>query len=171
LSTIIEQPLTASQRAKVATTQLRQLLDLGNLKLLSTALAEVAIAEAKTNPSFVNRLKAIYQDLEQQELPSRGSGKAGATTRRPTSRKLAKPSYKNIIPLDDIEIDPFEELDPAKMLKIYGKDQLPLFLADQTLETMKAAAKKLMAEHPGTKPKSLSSKANVIQYIMQVVAP
>jgi hypothetical protein len=49
---------------------------------------------------------------------------------------------------------------------VYGYHQLGRALQDYTLDRLKQTADKIQAAHPGTKPKSKSSKQAVIDYIV-----
>src|SRR6478735_8892244 len=91
-------PLTVQQRTKVATEQLRELIDADNVKLLNAALTEAAAAEAVRNTAFRAAIRRIYEDLSR--LPS-------SPTRTQRSREQ---SSVKLIPLPGSEgarFDPF----------------------------------------------------------------
>jgi hypothetical protein len=50
---------------------------------------------------------------------------------------------------------------------VYGNDKLGRALQNYTLDMLKQTADMVQAAHPGTKPKSKSSKAAVIDYIVE----
>lgn len=163
MPTTTERKLTAAKRATEATSQLRGIFGFSDLKLMSIALAEAAVSEARSNSAFAGRVRAAYQDLEST---AKSSGKG----QRSAPRKHAKPAYTPIIPLDGMNFTMYEALDPQKMLRVLGKEQFPMFLADQMLDDLKAAARRLMEAHPGTKPDNLGRKASLIDYIVKMVA-
>jgi hypothetical protein len=66
-----------------------------------------------------------------------------------------------------VQINPFAPPDPHEIIDVYGYHQLGRALQDYTLDMLKQTAAKVQAEHPDTKPKSKSSKAAVIDYIVQ----
>jgi hypothetical protein len=146
------------QRTANATTSLKQMLKLEDLKLLSAAVAEAAADEAKHNPRFAEKIRTIYQ-----ELP-------------PPKNKRAERStphvHHKLVPIGKVEgyeFNPFGPIDPEYLFKVYGADQLPLALEDYTLVRLKEAAEIIMQQHPGTKPKNMSKKADVIAYIVEMV--
>ena len=149
------------QRTVNATTSLRQILKLDDLKLLSAAVAEAAVEEAKHNPKFAEKIRTIYQELPS---PKKSSAKR-------TGSKTA--THRKLVPIGRVEgyeFNPFAPVDPEFLLKVYGAEQLPLALDEYTLVRLKEAAEILMRKHPGTKPKSRASKDGVIAYIVEMVA-
>jgi hypothetical protein len=160
MSATIEKPLTATERATQATAQLRELFGFENLKAMSIAIAEVAAQEAKINPAFAERIQQVYHEVE-KTVRRQGTSKAKRMVDRPKLTPIAK--VEGYVP------DPFAPLDPYFMLKIYGVEQFPLALEEQTLVSLKFAAKKLMESHPGTKPTSMARKDDVIAYIVEIV--
>jgi len=50
---------------------------------------------------------------------------------------------------------------------VYGDDKLSRALQDYTLDLLKVTVERIQALHPGAKPKSKSSKAAVIAYIVE----
>ena len=163
MSATIEKPPTVAQRATAATVQLRETFGFSNLKVMSTAIAEAAAEEAQQNSAFAERIRRIYQ-----ELSSNSQGKTAGT--RPPRSAQKKSSLTPIARVEGFQPDPFAPIDPYFYLKIYGPEQFPLALDEQTLVTLKVIAEKLMADNPGTKPKTKSKKVDVIDYIVEIVA-
>ncbi len=163
MSAISEKPQTLTQRATNAADQLRDFFGFDNLKAMNTAIAEAAVVEARNDPAFAQRVRAIYYDLSQNQ-PRRSSGE-----RRERPLRRTRSTLKPLGAVEGYDLDPLAPLDPYFYLKLYGAEQFPLALDEQTLARLKVAAKKLMADNPGTKPKSLASKADVIDYIVAIV--
>lgn len=110
----------------------------------------------------------------QKALAEIAALKAGGAKAKSTSSgsKKARPSatdlgYKPLIDMTHVRIDPYATINPHQYAQIYGKEQLPKFLADQALHKLQKSAQGLMQEHPGTKPSKMSSKASIIAYITQ----
>lgn len=151
---------TTQQRATEATSRLKRMIGADNLKLLSAAIAEVAADEADSNPAFVSRVRAVYQELV--SMPT--------TRARSAASKLAE---VELIPIGKVEgggINPYAPLDPDYLSKLYGAHQLRAALSRYQLASLKDAAAKIQQEHPGTKPRNRSSKDSVIDYIVEHVA-
>ncbi len=165
MSVTIERPQTAAQRNVNATAELREIFGFDDPKLLNTAIAEAAIVEARRNPNFAQRVRDFYQELLNVPKRTPARSQRQRKEKRPISR------VNPIARVEGYEFDPFAPLDPYFYLKIYGVEQFPILLEEQTLSTLKFAAKKLMDEHPGTRPKTLSKKADVIAYIIELVVP
>jgi hypothetical protein len=68
-TTLSGRPRTAQQRNVEATCRLCESLGVDNLKLLATALAEVAIEQVSRDPSFARRVRAAYDDLAALKPP------------------------------------------------------------------------------------------------------
>ncbi|SRR5579885_1391673 len=159
MSATIEKPATTSQRTISATSELRKIYGFQDVKALSAAIAEAAVEESRSNPAFASRVRAIYAELNPKTPSPRKKG--GATSRQSKVRPIAK--VEGFIP------DPFAPIDPYFYRRIYGDEQLPLALGELSLVTLKDIAKRLMVEHPGTKPASLAKKDVVIAYIVEIV--
>jgi hypothetical protein len=152
------------QRGIEATRNLRDALnlptDLNDAAALGTALAEVAAEESRRNPRFADAVKQRYDDVMRLRTPAP----------RPTTRRQELPP---LVPLERSEyskrvvVDPFAPPDPHDIIRVYGYHQLNRALQDYTLDMLKQTAANVQAAHPGTKPKSRSSKAAVIDYIVQ----
>ena len=155
-------PPTDTQRGVDATTQLRMIFGFSNLKAMSTAIAEAAVIEAQSNPAFAERVRKVYQEL----VNTAGKSKASPRTPRPAQKKS---TLRPIARVEGYDIDPFAALDPYLLYKMYGAEQFPLALDEQTLAGLKQAVEKLMSDNPGTKPKTKSKKADVIDYIVEIV--
>lgn len=158
MSVTIEKPQTALQRTKTATTQLLQTLNVENVQWLTTALAEVALEEVAANRTFSSKLLHAYQEIAKSSKP----------TPKKKIRELA--NLTPIAKVDESEFLPLGTVKPKVLLKLYGAAQLPIALDQFTLVMLKDAAHVLMEEYPGTKPKSMANKADVIAYIIDRVS-
>lgn len=163
MSTAANPVRTPHQRALEATRELRQELGLDDVKALSTALAEAAAREVKRNRAFAQEVRAIYQELIQQ--PSAA---------RPRKEKNLLPKLVPIVSPESVPRSNVNDIygppDPVFLYRLYGKDQLRLALGVFSISLLKEASEKLEQEHPGTKPKSKTRKADIIDYIVETVA-
>jgi hypothetical protein len=149
------------QRGVEATQRLRDALnlatDLGDSAILGTALAEVAAREIARNPQFGREVRQLYDELKQTQARP-----APRTTRQPQALEplvAIRHTGKNI--------DPYGPPNPQDLIYAYGEDKLGRALQDYTMDRLKMAAENIQREHPGTKPRSKSSKAALIDYIVE----
>lgn len=159
LTTGLDRPRTAHQRSVEATRQLRTILGLGDLKLLATALAEVAAEEAAKNPRFATKIQDSYRELESLVTVEQ--------TRAPTA---ARPRAQ-LVPIRTFPgwHDPLGPLDPYYLQRLYGDNQLALALDGYSLAKLKEAAAIVEQRFPGTKPKNRARKDSVTAYIVEKV--
>lgn len=144
-----------AQAAKDAATE----LDLQDLNRLRIALASAAAEQVGHNPVFAARVRMIYNTL------------AAATTRaKPTTARALAAALMPIKRVEGVVIDPVAPVDPALLLEIYGPHQLPTALDLFSLAQLKEAAARIAERHPGTKPRNRTSKAAVIEYIVEFTA-
>jgi hypothetical protein len=158
-ATIERPPATVTQRGSDATAHLREIFGFDSLKLMSIAVAEAAVIEARKNPAFVEHVRKAYQELE--STPKTSARKPRSAHKTSTLMPIAR--------VEGYDFDPLAPVDPYFLYKSYGATQFTQALEEETLSGLKAAAHKLMEAHPGTKPKSLSKKADVIAYIVEIV--
>ncbi len=152
-------PRTAQQRAVAATRQLREATGLDDLKLLSTAVAELAAEEAARNPAYVSRLQAVYQEL------------VSLHSTRPIRAQEA--SGVKLVPIGNVAhqaIDPHAPLDPYYLYDLYGPEQLRAALSRYTLARLKEGLPAVEQRNAGTKPASRARKDAIIDYIVEHVA-
>jgi hypothetical protein len=152
------------QRGADATRRLRDTLnlpsDLTDSAILGTALAEIAIEESRSNPALASRIRQRYFEMASLRTSTAQNG----------TRRKAEPLPPLVAIRRDTairEIDSFKPPDPKFLTYVYGHAQLGRALQDYTLVMLKQTAAKVQAEHPGTKPRSKSSNAAVIDYIVQ----
>ena len=159
-TTLKSTPITVQQRGAEATARLREVLGLDDIKLLGTALAEVAIDEASRDPGFANRVRAIYQELVDLKAA------------RPSRPRKSVSDEVELVPLIKIEgrrIDPFGPLDPYFLFEVYGAAQLRAALSGYPLARLKEAAE-MVEQRTGIKPKGRATKASITDYIVEHVA-
>ena len=160
MSTVLEKPLTATQRATKASRQAAELLGLADAKAVSAALAEAALEGIRRNPSFAAHVRNLYGEIT-----------ATAKPKRPTSRSAA-PDVE-LVPRKHIgarEANPGAPPDPYYLLELYEADQLPLALGRYKVPDLKLAAELVQQRNPGTKPTNKGSRDALIEYIVQHVA-
>jgi len=152
---------TVQQRAVSATSQLRTILGLDDLKLLSVALTEAAIEELRFSPTFTARIRAIYDEL------------AAAKPKRTPRVRLSSVNDVKLVPIGegyDRPIDPSAPLDPYFLNGLYGANQLRLALTRYSVAKLKEGAAAVEQKNPGTKPASKARKDSLIDYIVEMVA-
>ncbi|MBF6590990.1 MAG: hypothetical protein IVW57_10750 [Ktedonobacterales bacterium] len=126
-------------------------LGLEDERLLAVALLDVAAEEVRRGGEFAARVRAAY-----------------ATAQAETTRAARPDASARLVPIarvSDAELDPFAPLDPGYLLRLYGAAQLPRALAHYSHATLKEAAARLAATHPGTGPRSRRGKEDLIAYI------
>lgn len=159
MSTTLSRPIGIQQRSVEATRRLCAVLNVDNLKLLSTALAEVAAEEASRNRAFSERLHAVYDELVMLQ-----------TRRHPAKEANSSRRLVPITTIEDAKLDPHAPLDPNFLLRLYGAHQLRAALEDYSRDTLKVAAATIEQRNPGTKPTNKSRKDSIIAYIVEHVA-
>lgn len=145
------------QRAAAATAELKRILGLDDLKLLSAAVAEVAAAQAATHPDFAARIRSAYAEL------------AALRGRRSRPSVAAPAPRAQLTPLpgsESIRFDPFAPLDPYVLLRIYGPEQLRDALSAYSLSALREATAAVQARNPDTLPIDRRTKATLINYIV-----
>lgn len=156
MSATLEQPTrTVQQRTTAATNALQEIAGVHDLKILSAAVAEIVAAEARANPAFAELLRRTCQEI------------AASSTTKPAKQRLKEPV--RLIPvttLDISEVNWTGELDPYRLYKLFGAAQFRTALEQYTLVTLKDGVEKVIARHPGTKPKTRSKKDDIIDYIV-----
>lgn len=145
------------QRAAAATAELKRILGLDDLKLLSAAVAEVAAAEAAASADFAARIRSAYTDLA--ALRGRRSRSAAAS---PSPRAQLTPLPGS----EGARFDPFAPLDPYVLLRLYGLAQLRDALSAYSLAALREATAAVQAHNPTTQPKDRRTKAALISYIV-----
>ena len=141
-------------------------LDVSDMAVLSTALAEVVTEEIRRSfdRRFADNVRLRYQEL------------LSLRTTSTTPRRKQKQELPPLVPLTpagrrmyegDFHINPFAPPNPAEIVDVYGGAQLGRALQDYTLDMLKQAAAKVQQEHPGTKPASKARKDAVIEYIVK----
>ena len=152
-----------TDRAADATRGLRQAVHLPtklqDSTVLAIALAEAAIREARRNPQFVSDIQQTYAEI----LGTRGRSGQGKSTA--TQSKL--PPLVPLHPDPTYRIDTFGPIDIPFLIRVYGRQQLGRALYEYKLDKLKLASAPIEAAHPGTGPKSKSSKQSIIDYIVQ----
>jgi hypothetical protein len=149
---------TLQQRTKVATAQLRELIEADDVKLLSAAITQAAAAEAMRNAAFRTSVRRIYDELRTQPL---------STTRLQRSRGQ---STVELVPLPGTEgarFDPFAPLDPYALLRLYGPQQLRVALSGYSSAALREAVTVVRKNHPRTRPKDARKADSLIAYIVQ----
>lgn len=158
-TTLNRATMTAQQRGAEATRRLREVLGLSDLKVLATALAEIAADEAQHNVDFGDRIRHAYREIEL--LP----------TQNRSSRKIAsKPKLIPIAAPGVVDIDPHGDLNPFSLVQLYGANQLRAALTEYSLSRLKEASAIVEQRNPSTKPKNKSRKDTIIDYIVEHVA-
>lgn len=157
------------ERSALATRQLRDVVGRDDLDLLAIALAEVATAEAQHNPAFIERVHAVYDGLVEVKSQSATAHKSSSPTSSKTAAKDTKPPLVPIAIIKDHVLDPWAPPDPYYLNRLFGPEQLYAALDRYNLPTLKRSLPLVQAKHPGTKPRRISSKDDVITYMVTMV--
>lgn len=150
--------VSLTKRSTTATAELRTLVGRDDLKLLSVALAEATISFAKTNPTLLAKVREVYDDLA-----------TNAITSKQKSTKVIPAKLVPIIEPGRIGFGPNDAIDPYKLIRLYGKDQLAQALGNYLMSDLKEATEMVMQRNPGTKPKSKTRRDDLINYIVEYV--
>jgi hypothetical protein len=167
MSAPVNTPATARQDRNVtATKRFCEVLGLPvltakELKHLTTALAEAATEEVRRNPAFGERIRAIFREVSEVAAPPRSSGAARG--------RQAKPKLVPLGLVDPGLFGPDKPVDPYVLHVLYGDAQLRLALSSYPAATLKKAAAIVEQNHSGTMPTGRSTKAALIDYIVQYV--
>lgn len=162
------------ERSAEATRQLRETLGRDDLDLLVIALAEVATAEAQRDTQFAERICAVYDSLVEvkfQPTPSARASRAsaGGAKRAKGATEAEEVTLIPITVIKDAVLDPFAPPDPYFLNRLYGPSQLFAALARYSLPVLKKSLPLVQAQCPGTKPRRISSKDDVIAYMVAMV--
>jgi hypothetical protein len=149
---------TIQQRTKVATAQLRELIDADDVKLLSAAITQAAAAEAMRNAAFRASVRRIYEELRTQPL---------STARTQRSNRQSTVELMPLPGTEGARFDPFAPLDPYALLRLYGSQQLGAALAGYSSTALREAVTVVRQKHPKTKPKDARKADSLIAYIVQ----
>ncbi len=159
MSVILEPTrMTLQERSAAASKTLKSMVGFDDLKVLSAALAEVAVAEAFINQSFVDKIRKTCLEL-------------AALTRKASVSSKHK-GVVQLIPIGNPNIGDASwtgELNPYRLYQLFGADQFRLALEQYTLSTLKDGVELVIAKHPGTKPKTRSKKKDIIDYMIEYV--
>ncbi len=156
------------ERSAEATRRLREALGLEDLDVLAIALAEVTTAEAQQNPQLVNSIRSVYDSLMEAKRQSERASKI------PSSKTKGSSGHHDeaLVPIaiiKDYVADPWAPPDPYFLNRLYGPAQLYAALNRYNLPTLKRSLPIVQARHPGTKPRRISSKDDVITYMVEMV--
>ena len=151
-------PLTIQQRVKVATQQLRELVDADDVKLLNAAIAEAAAAEAVRNMGFRATVRRLYEDLSALPAPVK---KAQRSQEQPLSKLVPLPGSEGA------RFDPFAPLNAYTLLRLYGPHQLREALQGYSLDALREAASQVRQNFPKTKPMDARKIDSLIDYIVE----
>lgn len=156
MSTLVKQRLSTSEAGKTAA----RILGLDDPKRAEVALAVAAAEELNSNSAFAARVRAVYGILPAQQPKQRG----GSEVKTPEALALGVKPIKQV---PGFTFDPSKPLDPYLLHEAYGAAQMLQLLQVVPLPNLKQSSALVEHRNPGTKPKSRSSKASMISYIME----
>jgi hypothetical protein len=164
MSVAINSSNGTQDRAIEAAKQLCLMLDLGTLrpaelKLLTTALAEVVAREIPHNPTLAQEVISAFSELKPSLKPRTGNAKPLKDT---TGKIRNKGSVKNL------RFNSFATLDPFVLYEMVGSEQLPDALRTFSIPTLKEIAASVETSE-NKKPASKASKDQIVEYIVQSV--
>lgn len=153
--------LTVQQRSQQRAEEIAAQLGIDNVKLVSAAVLEAALAEMHHNPDFEQRIKSVCEQLQQSQPKSRTS----------TSPKKGSLHNPNLVPINHTEkyhFDPGSPPDPIFLLDLYGPDQLEQALDEFTTPFLKKSVTVMKERFPNKKLKSKATREDVIHFLMEV---
>lgn len=159
---------TTARSAVTTTTLARSLasaLGLPDAGRAGVAALLVAAEEVERSSHFAARVRSAY-DLLPAGKPTRGSASAKDAVAKILSSTLTPIKY-----VEGCEINLAAPLDPYFLLEMYGANQLRQALDLFPLAKLKEGAEAVMVRSPGSKPRSRSSKAAVVDFIVEQLAP
>ena len=155
-------PTTPAVTAASAARSIAFLLSVDDANRASLAVLLAAADEIEQNSRFAARVRAAYDLLPPSKAP-RPTG----SSRTSDAEKILTSTLTPIRHVEGHEINLAAPLDPYFLLEVYGAHQLREALDLFPLAKLKEGVEAVMERNPGTKPKSKSSKAAVVDYIVQ----
>lgn len=143
---------------------LASLLGVDDTNRATLAVLVAASEEIEQNSRFAARIRAMYD-----VLPASKSTRSPAASKQSDIDKILSSTLKPIRHVESVEINLAAALDPYFLLEVYGPDQLREALDLFPLTRLKEGLPAVMERNPGTKPKNKSSKAAIVDYIVQHV--
>lgn len=150
-------------RSALATRQFCDALGVGvvgpkNLPYLTIALTEVVAREIQQNAALRRHILTLYEELVPPIAPrtsrSRSNTKASSGEGSSKAGKSTKAS-------------PTDAPDLQLLAQHFSGDQLVAQLRKYDLPSLKKAVALVQEKHPGTKPKTLSKKDDIVAYLLQ----
>jgi hypothetical protein len=162
-ATAAQTPRRVVQIAEEAATY----LGVDDTKKLAVAIAEIANDELHQNTAFAAKIRALYQALDVS--PHSAKKSPGGSS----SLKNGKKEDIVLIPVKRVEGYVFrtnEPPDPYVLYELYGREQFPDSLRGYSLPLLRGAVEIVQKRHPGTKPRNMGRKADIIAYLVEYVA-
>ena len=153
---VSERPMSATKRKALATQQVLSAVEGTDSNAATIAALEVVSEWLVSDQSVIERLREKYQELltPQRVKPATGG-------RRTPNVGEATEHHS-----------PLENFNPYLARNELGVERLRELLADATPKLLREAVDVVQSREPGTKPKSRSRKADMVDYIMKhVVGP
>lgn len=125
-------------------------------------------------PQMVAELRRQADEMERQANELKAARTQAKAARGSAAKGKGEESLgpQRLIPMRsaaDVTIGRDDRPSAYVLHKIYGSLQLHNALHEYSLTTLKDMAREVQSRHPGTKPKSMSSKAEMLKYIEQHV--
>lgn len=153
----------------VATTTLARVLatalGLPDAGRVEAAALLVAAEEVEQSSHFAARVRAAYDLLPESKATRK------ATSGEDAVAKILSSTLTPVRYVEGREINLAAPLDPYFLLEMYGANQLRQALDLFPLAKLKEGAEAVMVRSPGSKPRSRSSKAAVVDFIVEQLAP
>jgi hypothetical protein len=161
-TTIAQTPRRVTQVAEDAAAY----LEVADPKKLAVAMVEIANDELRHNVAFAARIRAYYRVLDIQAGVLNSSGKGSSPKNRKKQDVLLVPIKK----IEGYVFEPDIPPDPYILYELYGKEQFHTALERYDLKPLKGAVEIVQKRHPGTKPRNMGRKADIIAYLVEYVA-
>jgi hypothetical protein len=140
-------------------------LGLNDPKLVTIALARIAVEDLRRDPATAARIRRAYAEL----APSAADAPKAPTPKGSSGKPANEPELIPIGRVPGWEPDPAGPPRPYHLLRLYGLEQLPRALARATVDELRVSAREVAERHPGTLPPKKATKSALISYIVEHV--
>lgn len=155
-------PMSAAKRKTLATERIATVLGATSQGKENTAAITAALEIISERLAFDTEIQRSLQ-AKYNELLALGSNIKPPASRKSTPTPFSGPDLDHY--------SPYGKLDPYKLLDRYQPDQLRDVLALATPALLREAVDVVQARASGPGPTSRSRKLDMVNYIMQYVAP
>ncbi len=150
-------------RSALATRQFCEALGVGvvgpkNLTYLTVALTEVVAHEIQHNAALRERIRRLYEELVP---PATSRTKRSNSNTKVTNGEGSSKASKTT------KVSPTDAPDLQLLAQHFSGDDLFAQLRKYDLPSLKKVVALVQEKYPGTKPKTLSKKDDIVAYLLQ----